>query len=545
MFKLQLTGLLVLIVDDQRPFQVMLKGILNSLGVVHIHFANHGEQALQRCSQNEYDLLFVDYNLGSGKNGRQLLADLRQKQLLKASSIFIIVTGENTVTMVMSAVELEPDDYLIKPFSQSLLKSRLQKLAAKKQHLAALYEALLQRQPQLILQCCHNEISASGRYEQFCRRVLAETLFEQQRYDELEALLSESLRERRPNWALLLEAKFRLQQQNYSRCLEICQESIEINRLCAQAYDLQASGLLAQGNLDAAMTSIKQALAIAPFHLPRQYLTLKVARAAGDISEMVSASKQIFDLTRKTSQQDVSHLFNYIRIMLDAISRTTDTSKRNRLQQETLLTLHRSQNDEQLIRDTNFNRFEQICIARLEALEGRYLPAKKTAACICPQIALADPDTPDVAMLLLSIGEFEDASQFIAQLTEAEQNDPILGDILEQQQQKFAGAAQQLAELNHTGMQLYQEGKYQEAIVIFEQALSIAPTNTGAALNLIQSLLQVLESQQKQKSLAIYQRCRQTFKLIEHAHLPQRHQQRYAELNNQYQQYRQELKQNS
>ncbi|OBP15214.1 DNA-binding protein [Rheinheimera sp. SA_1] len=545
MLKLQLSGLMVLVVDDQRPFQVMLKGILNSLGIAHIHFANHGEQALQRCSQNEYDLLFVDYNLGPGKNGRQLLADLRQKQLLKASSIFIIVTGENTVTMVMSAVELEPDDYLIKPFSQSLLKSRLQKLAEKKQQLAALYQALLQQQPEQIIQLCRQEIASAGRYEQFCRRVLAETLFEQQCFDELELLLSDSMSQRRPSWALLLEAKFRLQQQDYPRCLEICQESIEINRLCAQAYDLQASCQLAQGDLEAAMTSINQALAIAPYHLPRQYLTLKVARAAGQIPEMVSASKQIFDLTRKTSQQDISHLFNYIRTMLDAIGNTTDASKRNRLQQETLLTLHRSQNDEQLIRDTNFDRFEQICVARLEALDGRFQPAKKTAATLSPQMALQDPDIPDLAMLLLSIGEFEDASQFIAQLSDTEQNDPILSDLLEHQQQKFAGAAEQLAELNRTGMQLYQEGKFQEAIVIFDQALNIAPSNTGAALNLIQSLLQVLESQQKNKSLAIYQRCRQTFKLIEHAHLPERHQLRYAELQNQYQQYRQELKQSS
>ena len=33
----------------------------------------------------------------------------------------------------------------------------------------------------------------------------------------------------------------------------------------------------------------------------------------------------------------------------------------------------------------------------------------------------------------------------------------------------------QLAELNRMGMQLYQEGKFQEAIVVFEQALTIAP----------------------------------------------------------------------
>ncbi len=174
-----------------------------------------------------------------------------------------------------------------------------------------------------------------------------------------------------------MEATFRLQQQEYSRCLESCQESLTVNRLCTQVYDLQESCLLEQGNLDAAMTSINQALAIAPYHLPRQYLSLKVARSAGYFTEMASASKQIFELTKKTNQQDPSHLFNYIRTMLDAIGNVTDPSNRNRLQQETLLTLHRSQHDGPLLRGSYFSRFEQICVARLEAMDGRYQPAKK------------------------------------------------------------------------------------------------------------------------------------------------------------------------
>ncbi|TXH93929.1 MAG: response regulator, partial [Rheinheimera sp.] len=67
MQKLNLSGIQVLVVDDQRPFQVMLKGILKSLGLVSIQFASSGEQALSRCGQTEFDLLFVDYNLGAGK----------------------------------------------------------------------------------------------------------------------------------------------------------------------------------------------------------------------------------------------------------------------------------------------------------------------------------------------------------------------------------------------------------------------------------------------------------------------------------------------
>jgi tetratricopeptide (TPR) repeat protein len=54
----------------------------------------------------------------------------------------MLVTGENTVSMVISAVELEPDDYLMKPFSQSVLRTRLQRIQQKKQCFYAVYLAM-------------------------------------------------------------------------------------------------------------------------------------------------------------------------------------------------------------------------------------------------------------------------------------------------------------------------------------------------------------------------------------------------------------------
>lgn len=545
MQKLNMSGIQVLVVDDQRPFQVMLKGILKSLGLVNIQFANSGEQALTRCGQTEFDLLFVDYNLGAGKNGRQLLEDLREKHLLKSSAVFIIVTGENTVTMVMSAVETEPDDYLIKPFSQSLLKTRLLKLQHKKHHLAALYEALYQGQSAEVVAECQKEITTQGRYEQYCRRVLAETLLTQHHDEALESLLSESMQQRRPTWALLLEARFRLQQKDYQRCLSLCDEVTELNRLCAQALDIKSNCQLAQGDTEGAMQSISQAIYIAPFQLSRQYLLLQVARQADSPLDMVQASKQIYELTRRTTKQDVNHLFNYIRTMLDAIVHIADPVKRNKLQQDTLLALHRSQKDEQLLKDVDFERFEQLCMARLDAFEGRYLQAKKVSDKISDSISSEDPDLPDLIMLLMNIGEFEGADHLLALLNTNKTQDPILSDMLAQHQQQSQQPRQQLTELNKTGMARYKEGKYQEAMQLFEQALHLAPGNTGAALNLIQAMLQVLESQQKQKSVVLYQRCRQTFKSVEQAHLPEHHQERYTQLQQQYQGYRQELKQNS
>jgi len=545
MSSLLVADLTVLVVDDQRPFQVMLKGILTSLGLLQVQFANSGEQAMSRCNKTEFDLLFVDYNLGSGKNGRQLLQDLRERQLLKPSSIFIIVTGENTVTMVMSAVELEPDDYLIKPFSQSLLKNRLLKLQQKKQQLAELYQALYLQDNQQIIQCCQHHISQQGRYEQFCRRVLAERWLLLREDDLFEQLLTNSLAQRRPSWALLLFARFRLLQQNYPSCQQLCQEVIDTNRLCAQAYDILSQCQLAQQQTEEAFSSVQQAVAIAPFHLPRQYLLMDVARQAGRITDMVQASKQIFELTRRTNQQDVTHLLNYIRTLLDAIEQTEDPGKRNRLQQETMLALHRHQKDEQLLKDLDFSRFEQICLARIEAMDGRYQQIKKMLSPFQQEITTADAELVDLIMLLFRIGEFEQAETLLAQLPEHEKTDPVLSPMLQQQQHKYQQLSTQLTDLNKDGIQLYQEGKYQEAIIVFEQALQLAPSNSGATLNLIQALLQVLITQQKNKSLLLYQRCRQLFKAIEPSILPQQHQQRYAELQQQYQQIRLELKQSS
>lgn len=545
MQKLDLSGLHILVVDDQRPFQVMLKGILKSLGMVNIQFANSGEQALNRCSQTEFDLLFVDYNLGAGKNGRQLLEDLREKQLLKPSAIFIIVTGENTVSMVMSAVETEPDDYLIKPFSQNLLKTRLLKLQHKKQQLAELYEALFQRQSAEVIALCEKEIANNSRYEQYCRRVLAETLLNQQDFAALEQLLSASMEQRRPIWALLLLARTRLLQHDYQSCIQLCDEIIDINRLCAQAFDIKCHSQLAQGDTAGAMQSINQAINIAPFQLGRQYLLLRVARQATSPLDMVQASKQIYELTRRTAKQDVIHLLNYIRTMLDAIGSLDEPAKRNKLQQETLLLLHRSQKDELAAKEIDFARFEQLCMARLDAIEGRFHQAKKTADKVCDNMTGTEPEAPDLVMLLMDIGEFEGADHFFDKYSGHAAPDPVLADMLQQHQQQSEEKRQQLSALNKAGMDRYQDGKYQEAMQLFEQALQVAPANTVAALNLIQAILQVLESQQKHKSLVLYQRCRQVFKTIEQALLMEHHQQRYSELQQQYQLFRTELKQSS
>lgn len=532
----------VLIVDDQRAFQLMFKGILYTMGATNVAFAPTGEQALAKCSTVSYDILFVDYHLGVGKNGKQLLEDLREKKLLAPHSIFMLVTGENTVPMVMSAVELEPDDYLIKPFSQNVLRSRIQRIQRKKQQLAQLYQALFDQHTEQVTALCQAEIASDGRYQQFCKRVLVENLLVLHRFDEAEKILQQTLSQRRSGWALLLQAKLCVEQQRYDECITLCHEALEENRYFAEAHDILAQTYRATGDVENAFSSIQAAAEIAPYNMSRQYLLIDIARELNNIPQQVQASKQLYEITRRSIKQDIVHLLNYIRTLIDAAVRTEDPLQRNRYLQDVSLALQRVKRDEGMTREIDFSLFEAICQARLESLSGAQYQAKKTYAMVSPQLPEQHQILPDAIFLLNQIGEFEQA-ETLRQLVPADlMKNPLLKTLFSDQQHFIDQKQLKFAELNKAGIRNYQDANFSAAIKQFEAALELAPMNTGSALNLIQASIQFLHSQKKRKSVELFERCKKTFRVVDNMPLPEHHLVRYKELLQQFDKLREEMR---
>ncbi|MDR6983816.1 DNA-binding response OmpR family regulator [Rheinheimera pacifica] len=532
----------ILIVDDQRAFQLMFKGILYSMGATNVAFAPTGEQALAKCANVNYDILFVDYHLGVGKNGKQLLEDLREKKLLGPHSIFMLVTGENTVPMVMSAVELEPDDYLVKPFSQNVLRSRILRIKRKKSQLAAVYQALFDEQAEQVVTLCQQEIGTEGRYQQFCKRVLVENLIKLNHLAEAEHILQDTLAQRRSGWALLLQAKVYYRQNRFEDSMVLCQEAIENNRYFAEAYDIQAQNYRAMGEIDKAFSSIQAAAEIAPYSMQRQYLVMEIARDLNNIPQQVLASKQLYEITRRSIKQDIIHLLNYIRTVIEAAVRADEPASRNRYLQEVSLALQRVKRDEMMTREINFDLFEALCQARLESLNGAQYQAKKTYAAVSEELHDQHQILPDAIFLLNQIGEYEQAATLQKLLPAELMANPVLNSLFGDQQHFVDQKQLQFGELNRAGIKSYKEGNFTAAVRQFEAALEVAPMNTGSALNLIQASIQLLNSQQRNKSRELFERCKKTFRVVDNMPLPEHHRVRYKELLQQFDKLRDEFR---
>lgn len=478
----------ILIVDDQRPFQLMMKGILHSLGYRSIEFAHHGELALQRCQQQRYQIIFIDYNLGTGKNGRQLLEDLRQFGLLDADSICMLVTGENTVPMVISAVELEPDDYLMKPFSQSVLRTRLQRIQQKKQCLYAVYQAMQMRDwPTVDVQAKHL-LEQYPRYAPYLRRIQVQAMLHTRQFDAARAELSPLLSQRRPHWALLQQARLELESGQHKHCQALCEEALSTNKYLVEAYDLQSENLMRSGNPDQARQLLKKALEISPYQLQRLQQFFQLSQRTGRQDEMLQAARQMYELTRRAGSNDPKQLLNYVRCLLNAVSASTEASQKNRLQQESLLIMHRARRDEHLLRKIDYECFERLCMARLDAADGRHLQARRCCQDLVQQLDNDDPLCCDLAMLCNQVGEFDLAEQL--EPATGLDADPIALSLWQQQQQQVEPQRLAFCQFSRQGLSCYEQGDYAGAAKHYEQALLWAPHNSSTQLNLLQSVLQ-------------------------------------------------------
>ena len=135
-----------LVIDDQPTARDALRTIAQTVGAFAVEFASNYQDALYRIRNNRPDIILCDYMLGDGRSGQQLLEELRRFNLLADETVFMMVTGEQSYEQVVSAVELVPDDYIIKPFSPDKLLLRLERILAKKEFFADYYREKRRRE---------------------------------------------------------------------------------------------------------------------------------------------------------------------------------------------------------------------------------------------------------------------------------------------------------------------------------------------------------------------------------------------------------------
>jgi len=273
-----------LVIDDQLRAREALRAIAQTVGAFSVEFGASYPDAIYRIRNNVPDVILCDYMLGDGRSGQQLLEELRRFNLLPDETIFMMVTGEQSYEQVVSAVELVPDDYIIKPFSPDKLLLRLDRIVEKKNFFAEFYrEKRRQEYAEALLVLRAKLDSEAGRAYRFeILRLTAETQMANGLAKAAEATYRGILENYNFPWA---RAGIARSLQKQSRLTEARQE---IDKVVANtphyfdAFDLKASICMEQGEPEEAQKVLDAVARKTPRNYVRKRLLAEAASLSGD-----------------------------------------------------------------------------------------------------------------------------------------------------------------------------------------------------------------------------------------------------------------------
>ncbi|RUO77347.1 tetratricopeptide repeat-containing response regulator [Idiomarina seosinensis] len=529
----ELTDKRVLIIEDQKAFQVMLKGLLINLGAKEVEAKRTGEAGIAAYIRKPFDIMLVDYNLGRGKNGRQVLEELKHRGVLKEDTIFFIITGDNTRPMVLSALELQPDDYLTKPFSHRVLRSRLARAYKRRMWLKDVFKELYQNNDEQCINACQRHINAQSRYSSYCQKLQIELFNKTHQLDNAEAAIKQVLQQGAQPWVQMKLAETRLLQKRPSEALEIVENVLKKMPNAIEAQDLKTQCYLLLEQLQDAFESARSSIAMAPFSIERQTQLANIARDNGDFEIAKQAMNNVLQIARTSVFRNVQHLCNYLRAILDAAEHADSRQKISKYQTEATMELQRARYDENVVySELPFETIESVLVSRIDAYNGRLREAQQSINRAVGEELASEKPIPtellaDVIVVLLDLGEFEKANELAGDAENAEKLDSYTQKLLSERRELAKKTESAFRDVHQQGIHLYEQHRYKEALQTFREAQHLAPLNSGAALNFIQTAISYCQNTGKVELELLRKECASCFKTLEGLPLSDSHQRRY------------------
>lgn len=114
----------ILIVDDEWVVRDLITRLLEDEGEFNVHAVENGQEALDICSQTEFDLVFTDLRM-PGMSGMELLGELKHRY---PELPVVMITGYGRREDVIEALRLGASNFLMKPVDIQMVSSIAERL---------------------------------------------------------------------------------------------------------------------------------------------------------------------------------------------------------------------------------------------------------------------------------------------------------------------------------------------------------------------------------------------------------------------------------
>lgn len=293
-----------LLIEPHSGMRVSLHNMLNLCGITKIEHALTAGTASRTIQGKVFDLVLCEYDLGVGQDGQQLLEDVRHHKLTPLTTIFIMVTAERAYAKVVSAAELAPSDYLLKPFTADMLLDRVLKAIEKRKAFIEVFGLMDQGLVREALAACLAGERSYPKYAIDFMRLRAELHVILGEANEAEALYTALFELKAVAWARLGLAKTLFMQGRYQEAEAILKNLVAENGKYMDAYDWLSKTHEAIGELPEAKAVLDTAVAVSPHSVRRLRKLGALALETGDITTAESVLKKVVSKAKYSEFRD-------------------------------------------------------------------------------------------------------------------------------------------------------------------------------------------------------------------------------------------------
>jgi len=491
----------VLIVDRHPPARDSLRLMLSALNVTAVHGAGSSAEVIRQVKSNQFDIILSDFILEDGRDGQQLLEELRHAHLISLSTVYMIITGERAYNNVVSLAELAPDDYLIKPFTADQLQIRLIRAIFRKHVLHRIYQQIERGDLREAIAACERVIQQQPQYMYDALRFKGELLTTLGETEEAEAVYRRVLEGKVVPWAKMGLAVALKERGELDEAEALASQVTTETPEFLSAYDFLASVHTARGKLEAAQSCLQRAADMSPNNTVRQRLVGDIAARNQDLLAAEKAYGKVLERHRGSTLKTVDDFTNLTRVLVER----GDTSASRRLVNE----LKREWRGDKQAEMAGLV-MESLCLQKEGATEKAQQMVEQALELHKEVLAKASDSGKqssqrlaiDLAHACLATGN-EDAGKDILKKVAAENNeDPHLigqiNEVFDKTGNAAAGKAlldqvgKEIIELNNRGVLAARSGDLDGAVQLLIQAAEEVP-NLQFLVNAAKAIFTLLD----------------------------------------------------
>lgn len=313
------SNLSVLVIDPNPGMRGSLQNMLVQANITKVEFAVSSGTAIKQLSRRSYDIILCEYDLGDGndgQDGQQLLEDLRHHKLIGLFTIFIMITSEGVYSKVVSAAELTPTDYILKPFTVDVLSQRISRAIEHRNAFLPAYTLIGQGNLREAIKACSAGQTKHPRYLSDFMRLRADLHVSLSEYAEAEQIYNEAITAKPAGWSQLGLARVLFAQGRLEDAEKVLGVLIVDNPKLMAAYDLLARCREAEGDTAGAQKVLEEAVTISPHVIRRLRKLGEVALEAGDVTVAEKSFKQVVAKAKYSEFRNPEDHVNLVRTLV-------------------------------------------------------------------------------------------------------------------------------------------------------------------------------------------------------------------------------------